>query len=365
VSRTILRGFFIFAALVVALGAAAFGYRAWRQYENAIAFAIRTPNGIDEAAFVKIGGIEQWVQIRGDDRNNPVILIVHGGPGISMIPMTAIFRPWEKYFTVVQWDQRGSGKTYGYGGKAGQGVMTIARMTQDGIELAQYLRAHLRKKRIVVLGHSWGTVLATLMVKQQPDLFSAYVGTGELVDKQANEMAVYAGLMNKLQAAHDESGLAALRKVGPPPYDDIDRLYAQRKLLAAHDTAAEQGLQSKMTPIVLFAPNYSLTDIYDFLTAPPFAQRMTYAEENAYDARKLGTRFDVPVFIFEGDEDAMTPVSLSAQYFATVRAPKKAFVLLKGGGHTAILTMSDAFLKELVARVRPAAIQNETGASHG
>ncbi len=136
-------------------------------------------------------------------------------------------------------------------------------------------------------------------------------------------------------------------------------------MLAAHDPAAERELQSKMTPIVLFAPNYSLMDIYNFLAAPPFAQRMTYAEENAYDARKLGVKFDVPFFIFEGEDDAMEPASMSAQYFATIQAPKKEFVLLKGGGHMAILTMPNAFLKEMVARVRPIAIQNETGASHG
>ncbi len=212
--RSIPRGFFIFITLIVALGAAVLITHAWRPHENATAFAIHTPNGIGEAGLVKIGGIDQWVQIRGDDRSNPVILIVHGGLGISMIPMTAIFRPWEKYFTIVQWDQRGSGKTYGHGGEAGQGAMTIARMTKDGIELTQYLRAHLHKNRVVVLGHSWGTVLATLMVKQRPDLFSAYVGAGELVDKRMNEMAVYARLMDKLRAAHDEDAIADLSKVG-------------------------------------------------------------------------------------------------------------------------------------------------------
>jgi pimeloyl-ACP methyl ester carboxylesterase len=348
---TLMRGALALVAFFPVLLVGTLGYRAYRQHENALALAIHAPNGINEDLFVKLGGLDQWVQIRGEDRANPVILIVHGGPGISMIPLSAIFRPWEKYFTVVQWDQRGAGKTYGRNG-TDEGAMTITRMSQDGLELAQFLCAHLHQSKIAVLGHSWGTVLATEMVLKRPDLFSAYVGTGEVVDKQENEKAVYAGLLTRLVASRDEAAIGELRKIGPPPYDDIDRLYAERKLLAAHDIPAERDLEWRLAPIVLFAPDYSLMDIYDFLAAPSFAQRATYREEDGYDARKLGTRFAVPFYIFEGDKDALTPMSLSQRYFATVEAPKKAFVILKGGGHSAMLTMPAVFLRELRVQLR-------------
>jgi pimeloyl-ACP methyl ester carboxylesterase len=363
VGRSILRGFLIFVAVIVALGAAMLLYRAWRQHENELAFAI--PNGIQESSFVRIGGIDQWIQIRGQDRANPVLLIVHGGPGISMAPLTPVFRSWEKYFTVVQWDQRGAGKTYGRNGEAGEGAMTIDRMTRDGLEVTQYLRAHLRKDKIIVVGHSWGTILALEMVKQRPDLFYAYVGTGQLVNKQQNEKTGYAQLMDKVRAAHDDKAVAALGKIGPPPYDDIDKLYAERKWQAAYDTPAEQDLSWNMIPTVLFAPDYSLTDIHDFLQSAQFSQRETYAEENGYDARKLGLKFEVPFFIFEGDRDSMTPSILAQRYFADIQASKKEFVVLKGGGHAAMLTMPDAFLRELVARVRPIALQSQSGVTHG
>jgi pimeloyl-ACP methyl ester carboxylesterase len=117
--------------------------------------------------------------------------------------------------------------------------------------------------------------------------------------------------------------------------------------------------------VVLFAPNYSLMDIYDFLESAPFFQRETYVEENGYDARKLGLKFDVPFFIFEGDRDAMTPSVLSERCSADVQAPKKEFVVLKGGAHAAKLIMPDAFLRELIARVRPLAMPTQSGASHG
>jgi pimeloyl-ACP methyl ester carboxylesterase len=355
--RWVFRGLSIVLLAILVVGAAAFAWRAWRQHENALAFAVP----LHEGSFVRIGGIDQWIQIRGENPDNPVLLIVHGGPGISMIPLTAVFRPWEKYFTVVQWDQRGAGKTYGRNGETGEGTMTIDRMTRDGIEVTQYLRAHLHKDKIIVIGHSWGTILATRMVLQRPDLFAAYVGTGQLVDKQQNETTGYAMLVDKARAAGDVAAVAALREIGPPPYRQIDRLYAERKWQAVYDTPAERDLSRTLTPDVLFAPDYSLADIYDFLESPTFAQRETYAEENGYDARKLGLKFAVPFFIFEGDQDAMTPSVLARRYFDAIQAPKKEFVVLPGGGHTAILTMPDIFLRELVARVRPP----PTGVPHG
>src|SRR3974390_384860 len=96
---------------IVLLLAAGFIYRAVRQHQNAQALALQTPNKIEESRFVQIGSIEQWIQIRGEDRDNPILLILHGGPGLSYVPFTSTFRTWEECFTVVHWDQRGAGLT--------------------------------------------------------------------------------------------------------------------------------------------------------------------------------------------------------------------------------------------------------------
>ena len=137
--------------------------------------------------YVKIGGIDQWIQIRGEDRGNPVILFVHGGPGRSTIPISSGWQPWERYFTVVQWDQRGAGRTFRMTGEPIAATMTLAQMTQDGVEVAEYLRAHLHKDRIILIGHSWGSFLGIHIVKRRPDLFHAFVGAGQLVGKQTFE----------------------------------------------------------------------------------------------------------------------------------------------------------------------------------
>jgi len=357
--RLVLRGGLILLAVLFIVFLAALGYRAWRQHDIARTLAIDPKRGIDEALFVKIGGIDQAIQIRGEDRANPVLLVVHGGPGISMIGLTTVFRPWEKSFTIVQWDQRGAGRTFGRNGGAAEAAqMTIDRMTRDGLELATYLCGHLHKRKIVLLGHSWGTVLGVRMVKQRPDLFAAYVATGELVDKQLNERTSYDIVLGMARAAHNAQAVKELGGIGPPPYKDLPTLLVQRKWLDVYDLASERDLISHMTPVVAFAPNYSLLDIYNAQRATPFSQQTLFAELNPFDSRKLGPDFAIPVFIFQGDKDLNTPTVLARDYFAWIHAPSKEFVVIKDAGHSAIITRPDAFLAELVQRVRPVVQRN-------
>jgi pimeloyl-ACP methyl ester carboxylesterase len=345
----------VIAALLLIVIVGLLGYRAYRQHQVARALTIHSTNGIDEAMFVKIGGINQWVQIRGEDRNNPILLIVHGGPGISLMAYTPIFQSWEKYFTVVQWDQRGDGKTFGQNGSAGSQPMTIHQMTQDGIEVSQFLLRYLHKPKLVLLGHSWGSVLALRMAKLQPDLFSAYVGTGQIISEQPDWAVGYTILLQKVRAAHDQSALDELQRAGPPPYKTERASRTQRKWLDAYSTQAERGLTKAAWRMVLVAPNYSLPDIYYFWRAPRFSGGQTYDDLNLFDARQLGGDFKLPVFIIDGDSDLITPASFARQYFDSIQSPRKEFVLLRGGGHSAMLTMPDRFLDALLTYVRPVA----------
>lgn len=359
----VLKGVAILAAAVVLVALAALSYRAWRQYENAVAWTIVAPPGIDEAAYLSIGGIGQWVHIRGEDRENPVVLILHGGPGGSFSALTPVFRDWEKHFTVVQWDQRGSGKTLSRGGEDGQGEMTIPRMADDGIELAEYLRTRLGKKKIAIIALSWGTVIGVEMARLRPDLFSAYVGTGQVVDKAGRERLIYDDLLTKAQAAGNEDALRELQAISAPPYDTYDDLLVERKWSLRYDTEAERALEGEMTPVVLFSPYYSISDIRALLAGPKYSGRRTHVEMRAYDARISTPRLELPFFVFAGDKDVVTPLGLARDYFDMLEAPHKEFVVLEGGGHAALLTMPDVFLRELLARVRPLALEAESASS--
>ncbi|HEX4181189.1 MAG TPA: alpha/beta hydrolase [Caulobacteraceae bacterium] len=347
---------FFYGLLALATFAILFlaAYRGYRQGANRVAIAIRSPTGVETSRFAAIGGIEQWISIRGDDIANPVLLVLHGGPGSAMTGLTyARFRPLEAHFTVVQWDQRGAGKTYGRHGKAGAGEMSIARMVQDGIELVEQLRADLAKDKIILLGLSWGSILGTEMVRLRPDLFSAYVGTGQVVDMKRGEQVGYEALKARLQARSRGKALAALEAIGSPPYPSRKALLAERRILFRNGSALDRVTMRQLPAALLSAPGFSLRDAWATLAAGFFSVNALYEPLMTYDIRRLGTRFEVPMIYIQGVDDIQTPTALVEDYVAEVEAPEKALILIEGGGHIVIVTHFNTFLERLLECVKP------------
>jgi len=321
---------------------------------NARDYAIATANGIDEARYVEVGGIQQWITIRGEDRNNPVLLFLHGGPGdATNLWSYAGFRLWLRHFTVVQWDQRGAGRTFGKNPDMPPQAITIARMTQDGVELADMLRKELRKDKVILVGHSWGSILGVHMVKARPDLFYAFVGTGQVADPARSYTVAYRELLKKAETLRDERATRELREVGPPPYPDGRGYGVQRKWSNLFEGA--DAFIYSMVGLALAAPGYELRDVNDWFDGQNVSGERLVPQTSALDARTLAGDFAVPVFVFQGSEDFTTPTSLARAFVDSIRAPKKAFVPIEGGGHFAVFMKSSAFVDQLVSRVRPLA----------
>jgi len=321
---------------------------------NAEQYAILSPKGIDEGSFVKIGGIEQWITIRGQDRDNPVLLFLHGGPGDVTNPWSfALFAPWEKHFTVVQWDERGSGRTLRKSGPAVAPTITVDRMVQDGIELAEYLRKHLGKEKIIIVGHSFGSNLGTRMARARPELFYAYVGTGQVADATKNYSVTYEALLKKAKTLGDQRAIDELTRVGPPPYDSSEGYRVQRKWANAFE-GADQFLDATIG-FALVAPGNSVQDMNDSGDGQMLSSERLWPQLKSVRPADLGLEFSIPFFVFQGEEDFTTSTALAQQYLESIKAPRKEFVLIKGGGHFAVFMRSDQFLQELVARVRPLA----------
>ena len=187
---------------------------------------ISTVNRIMEERFIRINGIEQWVTIKGD-RTKPVILFLHGGPGSPLSPYAdAIYSKWEKDFILVQWDQRGAGKTFGRNAPAElspdylkSNPLTIEQMTTDGIELAKYLIKYLGKQKIILFGTSWGSVLGVKMTIKDPGLIYAYVGHSQVVNPSASLIYGYQKVYAMVQSTKDQESLDVLNSMGKPPYD--------------------------------------------------------------------------------------------------------------------------------------------------
>jgi pimeloyl-ACP methyl ester carboxylesterase len=340
--------------LLTVIVVSGFAYRAYCQSKNADMLKINSSDGIAEGMFVRIGGIEQWIQIRGENRKNPVLLVLHGGPGFSYVPFTPSFQVWEKDLTVVQWDQRGSGRTFGKNGKAGSEPLTIDRMTDDGLEIAEFLRKHLKKNKIILFAHSWGTVLGIPMISKRPEIFSAYVGSGQIVNMPQNEIQSYNLIKDVVKGSGDEKSLKAITAIGPPPYKDIKTWMIKGRMAVMFAPPSASGRElPNVFGAALATPGYSLKDGYDVFSAFDFSSSTLYDEMMAYDARKYGLKLKVPFFIIQGEDDLQAPASLAKEYFSAVEAPKKAYVPLKGEGHTAVLVLGDRFLGELLTRVKP------------
>jgi pimeloyl-ACP methyl ester carboxylesterase len=320
---------------------------------NAQTYAITTPNGIEEATYVELGGMEQWITIRGEDRNNPVLFFLHGGPGDATNPWGyAAFRNWLKYFTVVQWDQRGSGRTFGRNGPASASTITPDRMAQDGIELAEWVKKKLHKDKIVLVGHSWGSVLGFLMVKARPELFYAFVGTGQVAAEFARSSAVaYTALVERASRDGNSRALAELKEVGPPPYKDgkgFGVIHKWANLFEGADVFLASALG-----FALSAPGYTIGDINDWFDGQGVSGERLIPHFDELDRKLLGGELAIPVFVIQGAEDYTTPVSLARSYVDALHAPRKAFTTIEGAGHFAVFTKQDEFLKELRTQVLP------------
>ena len=330
------------------------GWRKARQRRVAKALEINTPNRIVEQRFVRVGGIDQWIQIRGEDRDNPVLLVLHGGPGWPNAVFTLPLRPWEQHFTIVQWDHRGAGKTLRRNGKAGSGQMTFERRVADAVELIEFLREHLDKDKVIVLAESMGTLTGLPLVKRRPDPVHALVATDLYVNMAANEASKYQLTLERLRAAGNRKGVAALEAIGADPTSWDLAAWNTNMVWAFKTNLPTPNLDRKLLfPLALSSPIYTLRDLASLFVGFQSSTGQMFGELMGYDARRLGTRFKVPFFLFQGKTDVVTVTSLAEEYFLEVDAPTKGLALIPDAGHFAAFTQPDRFLAELLTQVRP------------
>jgi pimeloyl-ACP methyl ester carboxylesterase len=312
-------------------------------------------SAINSTSYLPLGGIEQWVSITGEDRDNPVLLVVHGGPGDVQWPEADKYKPWEKSFTVVQWDQRGAGHTYG---RIGEGTpeVNLNRIAHDGVELADYLRRTLGKKKIIVLGHSWGSVVAVTMVRLKPELFAAYVGTGQVVSWKATSDIQYGILLAKARKDGDTAWLEQYADHGKPDLSIPKQFFAATgnlmSVMAPSDRAWIQSLRADYPALLAQSPK----DAQDLNDGQLFSGKHLIADEVATNLPVTAPRLDTAYFLIQGRDDVISPAKAAVAYFNQVKAPQKTLVLIPDAGHFAFMTAPDAFLAALTGKVRPAAI---------
>lgn len=319
------------------------------------------PGGIERTEAVRIGGIDQWISVRGVDRRNPVLLMLHGGPGYVTMPTSWYFqRGWEDFFTVVQWDQRGAGKTYAANDPALVApTMTRARMIADTEEMVAWLRREFGKERIFVLGHSWGSSLGIEIARRHPGWLHAYIGSGQIADSPESERR---GLRFALDAARSDNNLQAVRELEAlGPYAAPGRpivlkdLYLQRKWLGHYGGAVYQRRNfDHEGAAARLAPEYSDADLRTLWKAGDFSAEHLLAETVTLDFSNY-RRFDCPVILFNGRHDRNVSSSVAAEWFDRVEAPYKKLVWFEHSAHEAFNEEPGKMLDALLRHVRPIA----------
>jgi proline iminopeptidase len=187
-----------------------------------------TPNGVRETLEVTLGGARQVVNVSGADKNNPILLFIHGGPGAVEMPIAWTFqRQWEDYSTVVQWDQRGAGRSYRLNDPVKlASTLTPERYRDDAIELIEQPRLRYAKRKIIVLGHSWGSLVGLMVAAKRPDLLYAYVGMGQLIDFRKNERAGMDWTMSEARKRGDDAAYKDVKALAPYPESGAFRVEA-------------------------------------------------------------------------------------------------------------------------------------------
>jgi pimeloyl-ACP methyl ester carboxylesterase len=347
---------------VVAL-ASALLYRKYLQHKVAEVRDITSPNGINSLESARIGGIDQWIEVRGQNVNNPILLFIHGGPGIAFIPLAGAWQgSWEKYFTVVQWDQRGAGKTYASNDKEVQRrTMNLPQMEHDTLDVVNYLRNRFKREKIFVLGHSWGSVLGLSLAHEHPELIYAYVGVGQVVSMARNEEVGYHDALQEARKRHNEQAIKDLESIAPypPPNGDLKKTSLvrdwERDLLGPPPSAPQFVDTKRILTAVVSAPEYSLADDYGWIQGTPFSINIMLPQIAKVDLNGLGSDFRAPIFFFEGRHDPYSPSSLIWEYIQTIKAPRKEFIWFENSGHFPFFEEQQRFGDQLIQRVLPLA----------
>lgn len=328
---------------------------------------IVTPNGVDRSELVRIGGIEQFVTIRGADRRNPILLIIHGGPGFPTTPLAWwTSRGLEDYFTVVHWDQRGAGKTHLVNdAQLVAPTMTPKRFVDDTEELAAWLRTQFGKEKLFVLGTSWGSYVGLEFARRRPEWLHAYIGVAQATNSPESERRGYAYALAAALRASNKEAVAELKSIAPyaAPGTPIplESIRIERKWsdffggVMAYRPRQVDGIAARLSP------DYTDEEAKRVYDGNGWSQDFLFASVLNLDFSSV-TKLHCPLIVFAGRHDRTVNSEVAKMWFDRVRAPSKSFTWFENSAHEIMVEEPGRFLLALVEKARPLAVRAGDGA---
>jgi pimeloyl-ACP methyl ester carboxylesterase len=297
---------------------------------------------------ITLGNVKQWILIRGENTSNPILLFLHGGPGFPQMPFTHIDSPrLEEYFIVVNWDQRGAGKSYNE--DIPKESMKIRQFLSDTYELIQFLKTRFSKDKIFLIGHSWGSVLGLYTAYRHPEDLYAYIGMGQIVNMREGELLSYNYTLDKAKEANDSTAICMLKGIGSPPYrEGYQGLSAQRMLLTKYGGSFRKISYQDLGKYWNSSPYYSEFDKSNLMKAFAQTQNVMWNELMEVNLATEIQSLQIPIYFFTGRYDYQTPFELLEDYFKVLEAPYKEMVWFENSGHVPNLDEPEIYQNKLI-----------------
>jgi pimeloyl-ACP methyl ester carboxylesterase len=310
------------------------------------------PGSVAELTTVDVNGHDLHLMIRGHSIDNPVLLFLAGGPGGTELGAMRRHLPeLEEHFTVVTWDQRGSGKSYDELDPTD--TLTLDGQVDDTVAVTNHLRDRFGQDRIYVAGQSWGTTLGVFVVQQRPELYAAYIGAGQMVSQLATDTIYYDDTLAWARANGNDDLVDELEALGPPPYEgilDLVTLLSREPDIYPYDHSPNSEGSGQMSEN-LFVEEYTLIDQVHALAGAADTFSVLYPQLQDVDFRDTATEFEVPMFFVQGANEAGGRAVLFDEWYPMVDAPIKDLAVLDTSGHRPLFEQPDEFVDYMVDTV--------------
>ncbi len=319
----------------------------------------RMPGSVAEMVPMPINGSTQALLIRGHSAGNPVLLYLAGGPGQSSLPHPrVVFQDIEKDFTVVAWDQRGTGKSYAAMDPA---TLSPEEAVSDAIAVTNYLRERFDEEKIYLLGESYGTILAVLAAQARPDLYHAIISSGQMVSVQETDRRLYHNVIDLAQRTNNTDLAATMQTYGEPPYSDVP--YANAFVMGYYDALYEpymppqnyqdRGNGANLGFFGINGSEYALVDKVNVLRGLIDMFSLMYPQMQSVDLRRDAVQLDVPLYILDGTAELAACRDLALEWFEQVDAPTKRLYPLDNAAHAVAFEQYEAFHRIMLEDVLP------------